>query len=64
MVENNIIIKLNNNRKEVKMEKREKSMMELLITKGVYFDFQIEMVKKMEILNKEIKEKENEDKKL
>ena len=46
------------------MEKREKSMMELLITKGVYFDFQIEMVKKMEILNKEIKEKENEDKKL
>lgn len=39
-------------------------MMELLITKGVYLDFQIEMVKKMEILNKEIKEKENEDKKL
>ena len=46
------------------MEKREKSMMELLITKGVYLDFQSEMVKKMEILNKEIKEKENEDKKL
>ena len=42
------------------MEKREKSMMELLITKGVYLDFQIEMVKKMEQLNEEIKEKEND----
>jgi len=46
------------------MEKRKKSMMELLITKGVYLDIQIEMAKKIEQLNKEIKEKENETKRL
>ena len=46
------------------MEKREKSMMELLIIKGVYLDIQIEMAKKIAPLNKEIKEKENETKRL